>query len=209
MKTNSEIKNQASSALDGNWGMSAVITLVFLLIYQSPNLPVYIFELNGVLSLFDIIVILLLPLSFGYFVMFLNLIRGEKLEFVTLFEGFKDYGRILLTMLLVSIYTFLWAILLIVPGIIKSYSYSQTYFILRDKPELSYNAAIEESMRMMDGKKMKLFLLDLSFIGWFILSCLTLGIGFLFLYPYVTASHAVFYEGLKREKYGSIEVLVD
>ena len=206
MKTNSEIREQAYKALEGNWAMAVAISLVFFLIFQSPSVP-SIFSTD--LTFIDILSLLLLPLAYGYFVTFLKLIRGKNLELTSLFEGFNDYGRILFTILLVNVYTFLWSLLLIVPGIIKGYSYSQTCFILKDNPELSYNAAIEESMRMMDGKKMKLFLLDLSFIGWFILSCLTLGIGFLFLCPYNVASHAAFYEELKREKYGSIEVIED
>ena len=83
-----------------------------------------------------------------------------------LFDGFNDFGRIVGTKLLQAIYTFLWTLLLVIPGIIKNYSYAMTDFILKDQPELANNAAIEKSMAMMDGNKMKLFLLDLSFIGW-------------------------------------------
>lgn len=92
--------------------------------------------------------------------------------------------------------------LLIIPGIVKSYSYALTPYILKDHPELKFNAAIEESMRMMNGYKMKLFLLDLSFIGWALLTILTFGIGVLFLEPYVSASRAAFYEDLKAELSG-------
>lgn len=103
-------------------------------------------------------------------------------------------------MLLVEIYTSLWTLLFIVPGIIKHYSYAMTSFILADDPDIRYNDAIEMSMAMMDGKKKELFLIDLSMIGWFLLSCLTLGIGFLFLYPYNITAHAHFYESLKAEE---------
>lgn len=120
-------------------------------------------------------------------------------DYGTLFDGFKDYLRIFLTMLLVQIYTVLWMLLLIVPGIIKSYSYSMTSFVLADNPDMKYDAAIEESMRLMKGHKMDLFLLDLSMIGWGILSLLTAGIGLLFLAPYNTTAHAHFYEGLLAE----------
>ena len=68
-------------------------------------------------------------------------------------------------------------------------------------------AAREKSMAMMSGHKMKMFLLDLSFIGWAILCCFTLGIGFLFLAPYVEASHAAFYEDLKKELGESVEAI--
>ncbi len=74
-----------------------------------------------------------------------------------------------------------------------------TPYLLEDNPELKYNAAIEQSMRMMDGKKMQLFLLDLSFIGWCLLSILTLGIGLLWVQPYMLGARAAFYEDLKAE----------
>lgn len=75
-----------------------------------------------------------------------------------------------------------------------------TCYILKDQPELSFNAAIERSMAMMHGHKMQLFMLYLGFIGWFILSLLTLGIGFLWLIPYVNAAQTAFYLDLKREE---------
>ena len=170
MKTNSELKNRAIDALTGNWGLGAVITLVYGLVMNAPTLPYRIME-SVASSSFSLIALLLLPLGFGYTVLFLDVIRGIKLDFARLFDGFKDYGRILGTMLLTTVYTFLWTLLLVIPGIMKSYSYAMTLFILKDYPELQYNAAIEKSMAMMSGHKMKMFLLDLSFIGWAILCC--------------------------------------
>ena len=206
MKTNSELKNRAIDAVTGNWGLGAVITLVYGLVMNAPTLPYRIME-SVASSSFSLIALLLLPLGFGYTVLFLDVIRGIKLDFARLFDGFKDYGRILGTMLLTTVYTFLWTLLLVIPGIMKSYSYAMTLFILKDYPELQYNAAIEKSMAMMSGRKMKMFLLDLSFIGWAILCCFTLGIGFLFLAPYVEASHAAFYEDLKKELGESVEAI--
>lgn len=199
MKRNSELKKQASGALEGSWGAAALITLVAALIVSVPDLPSRLSQSDGA-SAWGILSLLLLPLSYGYAVLFLGAVRGVKPDFARLFDGFKDYGRILGTLLLMKVYTVLWALLLLVPGVVKSYSYSMTEFILKDHPELAYNAAIERSMAMMSGYKMKLFLMDLSFIGWAILSLCTLGIGFLFLAPYATASHAAFYEELKLER---------
>ena len=102
-------------------------------------------------------------------------------------------------MLLQKVYIFLWTLLLIIPGIIKAFSYAMTSYILKDNPEIKNNEAIEKSMQMMQGHKMDLFLLYLSFIGWAILSVLTLGIGFIFLTPYVNAAVSHFYEDLKEE----------
>ncbi len=148
------------------------------------------------------------PVGVGAYMVFYDLFRERKLSIETLFNGFHDYNRITLTMLLVQVYTFLWTLLLIVPGIIKGCSYAMTPFILREHPELSYNAAIEKSMAMMEGNKMKFFLLCLSFIGWAILCVFTLGIGYLFLYPYIYTSFVAFYEDLKAQQEVVVEEVV-
>lgn len=90
------------------------------------------------------------------------------------------------------------------PGIIKAFSYAMTPFILRDHPDLRYNGAIELSMAMMRGHKADLFWLYLSFIGWFLLCILTLGIGYFWLEPYMTSSMANFYEEVKAEFEGRV-----
>lgn len=191
MDTITGYKDRALASLKGTWGGAVVLTLVYGIIATIARCIPYIGTLVS---------ILILPLEFGLAVAFLYVARGQKCEFDPLFEGFKGYGRILGTTLLKVVYCILWSLLLIVPGIIKSYSYAMTYYVLRDEPELSYNGAIEKSMALMDGNKMKLFLLDLSFIGWYILSCITLGIGLLWLVPYVKTAHAHFYEDLVKEK---------
>lgn len=113
-------------------------------------------------------------------------------------------GGIILLALLTAIFTTLWALLLVIPGIIKSYSYSQSYFIYYDivtdtgeKPGVL--DTITASRKLMDGYKGKLFWLDLTFIGWHILSMLTLGIGYLWLNPYISATKAAFYNELPKE----------
>ena len=98
-----------------------------------------------------------------------------------------------------QVYTFLWTLLLIVPGIIKALSYSMTSFVLYDNPEMKNNEAIELSMKMMDGHKTALFWLYLTFIGWGILCIFTFGIGYFWLAPYMQASLAQFYEEVKED----------
>lgn len=154
-------------------------------------------------------IVVCLPISWGLYIMFYQLYRERKLPALeTLFIGFQDFGRILGTMFLMQLYIFLWTLLLVVPGIIKTCSYAMTPYILREHPELSYNAAIEKSMAMMNGHKMKFFLLYLSFIGWAILCLLTLGIGYLFLIPYMNTSVAAFYEDLKANAANASEETV-
>lgn len=192
LKLNSELRAVSRTTLSGNWVMAALATLVYLLIAGGvSSIPVA----GSVLA-----IIITYPLAYGFAILFLDLFReGKPIDIGKLFDGFKDFGRVWGTLILVAIYTILWTCLLIIPGIVKSYSYALTPFILKDEPELKYNAAIEKSMHMMNGYKMKLFLLDLSFIGWMILSVLTLGIGLLFLQPYMNTARAAFYEDLKAE----------
>ena len=201
MKTISEYKDMALQSLEGKWGKAAIATLIVFIILElfgsSPSFfmdPIPSMVLQGVISL------LLLPLAWGHFIFFLRLIRDENLDYGHLFDGFNQYFRIFLAELLRGIYILLWALLLIIPGLIKEYSYAMTEFILKDNPEMSGEEAICESMRLMQGHKMQLFLLDLSMIGWLILSILTLGIGLLFLMPYNYTAHAHFYEDLKAEQ---------
>jgi uncharacterized membrane protein len=200
MKTISEYKNMALGSLEGKWTKAAVASLITFLILEVAGASPTLFAdpVPGMVAQ-GIVTILLLPLFWGYLVYFLRLIREENIDYERLFDGFSQYIRITLAELLKGIYVLLWLLLFIIPGFVKSYSYAMTEFILRDNPEISGEDAICQSMKMMDGHKMQLFLLDLSMIGWFILSCLTLGIGFIFLVPYNYTARAHFYEDLKAE----------
>ena len=192
LKRNFELRTMARVSLSGQWFTAALVTLIYVLIAGGCGAIPFVGSLLSFL--------IVAPLVYGYNVIFLELHRENKpMELARLFDGFNDFGRIGGTMILSQIYIVLWMFLLIIPGIVKSYSYALTPYILKDHPELKFNAAIEESMRMMNGYKMKLFLLDLSFIGWALLTILTFGIGILFLEPYVSASRAAFYEDLKAE----------
>ena len=198
LKQNSELRAEARVALTDKWVMGAVTTLVFGAV-------------SGAASYIPVVgsILVALPMMYGYAIVMLSVMRGGEMNIGGLFDGFNDLGRIVGTKLLQAIYTFLWMLLLVIPGIIKSYSYAMTDFILKDEPLLANNAAIEKSMAMMDGNKMKLFLLDLSFIGWAILCLFTFGIGFLFLQPYVQSAHAAFYEDLKAQTVVEEEVIIE
>lgn len=199
MKRNSKtLRADALKILEKRWSSSAGITLVYLAI--SVGIPLaFSFSVSEAFG--NIVQLLLLPMNYGFVTIFLQLTRdsNKKAEISDLFDCFKEYGRIFQTLFLVGIYTFLWTLLLIVPGIIKSYSYILVPYILKDEPDLSNNAAIERSMAMMQGHKMDLFRLHLSFIGWILLSLLTFGIGFLWLSPYINTAQSCFYEDIKNE----------
>lgn len=114
---------------------------------------------------------------------------------------FKEgsYFGVLVTMLLRSIYTFLWTLLLVIPGIIKGYAYSMVPYILADNPSIGAERAIQLSNRMTDGEKWDMFVLDLSFLGWYILGMLALGIGVIFVNPYVDSTKAELYLILRKK----------
>ncbi len=192
MQTNSDIRALARQDLSGNWTQPVLATLVYTLITGAiSSIPYVGFIANLLVGL---------PLGYSFYLLFLKFVRGEKENMVPrLFDCFKDYGKSFGISFMVFLYTLLWSLLLIVPGIIKSLSYSMSFFISEDHPEYSIDECITTSMKMMDGHKMDLFLLILSFIGWFLLSILTLGIGLLWLIPYMYTSIAHFYEQLKAE----------
>lgn len=140
------------------------------------------------------------PLYCGLSGVFLNRRRtARSIKVGDMFGGFNDFGQTFLLGLLVSIFTALWSLLFVVPGIVKFYSYSQAYNIKADHPDYDWRACINASKEMMQGHKSELFVLDLSFLGWYILGALCLGFGTLWVYPYHFAARTVFYDKLKGE----------
>ena len=143
------------------------------------------------------------PLLLGFTNFFLSFSRGEKPPITTLFSGFNRFGESFVAYLLISVFTFLWTLLLIIPGIIAALSYSQTFYIPSDNHNISSTDAINESKRIMVGNKWKYFFLNLRFFGWAILCVISLGIGFLWLWPYMSVSHAKFYDDVKEKEIGT------
>ncbi|SFC82036.1 Protein of unknown function [Bacillus sp. 491mf] len=141
-------------------------------------------------------------MSYGYCNLTLRLAKRESTTIDDLFEGFrkKNIFKSIKLALLMSVYVFLWSLLLIVPGIIKCFSYSMAYYIMLDHPEYTASEALKKSQEMMKGHKFDLFILSLSFIGWFILGAVilffTIGIPFLWIYPYYFTTISHFYLNL-------------
>jgi len=203
MGTSQDYKNRALANLEGKWGTAAIASLIFFVIYEGVS---YAFTMpmgNNMTMSYStqgLWALLCLPLSWGFVIYFLNLIRNEDIRYERLFDGYKDFVRLFLAGFLVNLAVFIGILLFIVPGIIIAMMFSQTEYILKDDKEISAADAIMKSMRMMEGHKAELFWLIFSFIGWFILACLTLGIGFLFLAPYFNTTMAHYYEDLKAEQ---------
>ncbi|MCM1078395.1 MAG: DUF975 family protein [Bacteroidales bacterium] len=201
MLQNSKIRKKALESLEGNWGSAAVTMLVYAVITSIVNIgSQYSLAPFGLVweALSNLSALLLLPMTYAFTVGMLGLVRGKKVAPGMLFDYYTN-SSVWALCVLTGIYTILWSLLFLVPGIIKYYSYSMAPYLLKDNPEMTADEAICASMKMTRGCKMKLFLLDLSFIGWVLLSVLTLGLGFLLLSPYMYSAHAVFYEELKAE----------
>ncbi|WP_259463319.1 DUF975 family protein [Streptococcus iniae] len=234
MKTRAELKREAKEALKGNWGWAIQITFLPMLLVVFINVMLNYFidrsistiGLDGELVLtstglfFSLIlsiiyIIVLTGLEVNFENAFLNLIRGKKTSFTPAMSyAFtqRRFGKFFLTNLVMGIFVYLWLLLLVIPGIIKSLSYSQANYILIDQiengDEVSVTGPITKSRAMMDGHKWEFFVLQLSFIGWsFLALFLTFGIGFIWLSPYIMATTAAYYDNLKAETSGEKRLL--
>lgn len=140
------------------------------------------------------------PLEYGMAFIFLKQARDHQpVQLGDMFCGFQDdFGGTFLIGLMTSLFTFLWSLLFVIPGIIAAYRYSMATYIMAENPTIAPTEAIERSKALMDGRKGDLFCLDLSFFGWALLTVLTAGIGALWLTPYMAVSRAAFYRSLPR-----------
>ncbi|WP_454192418.1 DUF975 family protein [Paenibacillus sp. Marseille-Q7038] len=207
-----KMKRRSLDALKGNWGKAILLTVLISILTVIIPTSVDIQISGGVEpwvneeapgSLFSFVYeIVLMPFYAGVLWFYISLVRKEKAQIRNIFKIYQD-GRLTLkliwTYIVMIFFIFLWTLLLIVPGIIKSISYSQTLYVLKDHPEYSATQAITESRRLMDGYKWKYVLFLLSFIGWFLLTAVTFGLAWFFVGPYFSAAQAVFYEELKDQ----------
>lgn len=144
--------------------------------------------------------IIITPLvSFSMAVIYLNITEGKKPVFTDVFVCFDSFVEAIVISVLESLFVLLWSLLFIIPGIVKAYSYAMALYIVADDPSVPALEAIDRSKKMMDGHKMELFMLDLSFIGWILLSILTFGVLFVWVTPYMATARANFYKSLNGE----------
>lgn len=218
----SNLKNKAKEKLKGNYWKSFLVSLVILITGGSHNHgeigsstgsagtevgsnSFFDFEIALIVG-FVILLIILFRILLGYVLevggrkYFINLAEGKS-QISDLAYGFKNnnYFNIFFTMLLKSIYIILWSFLFIIPGIIKMYEYRMVPYILAENPGIGHKKAIKFSSQMTQGEKWNIFILDLSFLGWFILGSLFFGIGLFFVQPYYDAVNAELYLKLKKE----------
>lgn len=184
-----DFSRRAKEALSGKWGICIGVTLIYaIIIIFSGNLPLGSLLVGG-------------PLMVGFSYFFIRVVRGQEVEVGQLFKGFGTFANAFGAYLLSGIFILLWSLLLIIPGIIAMFAYSQIYFLLADHPELSPMDAIRSSQELMKGRKGALFLLRLRFLGWLILAAIfTFGIGWLWVYPWWMAAEAGFYQELRNRQ---------
>lgn len=192
--TREEIKSKARKRLsECHWEVVGTIVIAGLIQGAATGLGCVL----GVGGL--AVPILISPLAVGLDLYAVNKMRGGG-ETQDLFRPFHTYVNNVLVMFLVSLFTFLWSLLLIIPGIIKMYEYFFVPYILADNPDISYKEAFAKSKAMTDGHKMDIFTMQLSFLGWDLLGALTCGIlTFLYVAPYKQLAFAEYYNELKPQ----------
>lgn len=203
MFTRAEIKEQAKAQLKGKVGILFVCALVASVIPAIVSGIGSALTNNGNVAVGTIVslagsLLLTAPLSLGLVMVYLNVTYGEEPQVGTVFEPFKKcYGKSVALFLLFEIFIMLWTLLLVIPGIIMTFAYSQAFFILAENPEMSPMECLKESKRIMKGRKMDLFVLYLSFIPWMLLVCITIGIAGIWVIPYMTLTFTNFYHRIK------------
>lgn len=143
----------------------------------------------------------ILPMSIGCTAYVMNLLKGKTMSVKeALFSKYSAFALIIGVSIVVSLMTFVWALLLIIPGIIYAYKMAMVNYILADEEcgKLSWREVMDRSEKLMNGHKMDLFVFELSFIGWALLSIVTLGIGLIWFMPYVEVATIMYYEELKK-----------
>lgn len=188
-----ELKAAAKSQISGKIGILFLITLIIGLIAGVAG---------GVLSLIPfgswIVSIIITPaFSLSIIRVYLNVVNGGQPEARDAFCGFDDFWSAFKVTFLVGLFTFLWSLLFIIPGIIKSYSYSMSLYVLAENKGKPALECINESKAMTEGHKFDLFVLGLSFLGWALLCVITLGIAAIWVTPYMSATYANAYNLLK------------
>lgn len=189
--TNAEITRQARSMLRGAWKLPILASAVFMTIVL----------LLGCVPLIGwaAAVAVTGPLTLGYCTAYLSFVRTRQMMLSDLFCGFSRFANAFLAYLLRTIFILLWALLLIIPGIIASLDYAMTFFVLADNPGLEGLEALRQSKELMHGRRWKLFCLFCRFIGWALLGIVTLGIGFIWIVPYYQTSLTIFYEDVRQD----------
>lgn len=197
------LKQKAKESLQGKYGEAVLLVLISGLISGAASTVAQLgiqFENPFLVILGEIASFIINGLiTFGSLSFYLKISRGEEVEFNELFKKTNMFIPYILISLLTGIFTVLWSMLFIIPGIIAALSYSQALLIALEEPEINAMQALKKSKELMNGHKMDYFVLNLSFIGWGILGIFTCGILYFWLIPYMSVTQMNFYNALLEE----------
>lgn len=185
-------KTQLGKSIFGSkWLMALLVCVIFAAIAS----------IAGTVTAGIVLFIIQGPISYAQQYIFLKQSRdNQDVDISDVAKGFtSDFGGNFMIFLMTTIFTFLWSLLLVIPGIIKALSYSMAYRVKIDHPEYDWRACITESEKLMKGHKMEYFVLQLSFIGWLFVGAICFGIGTLWVAPYMEATNAHFYNELVKQ----------
>lgn len=189
-----QLKTAAKGQIAGKIGILFVITLVVSLI---SGLATGILSLIPVVGSIAAAIIVTPAFALSLCRVYINVVKGNTPEVKDAFSGFDDFWAAFKVQFFVGLFTFLWSLLFVIPGIIKGYSYSMALYVLAENKGKAALECINESKKMTEGHKMELFVLDLSFIGWYLLTGITFGIAGIYAIPYITATGVNFYNEIK------------
>ncbi len=189
MSSRADLKERAKASLKGN----LLITFVAILI-------------SGVAVSIPVVGLFLYPVIYvGLIALIINVSNGFKGDIATMFVHFPIFLKAFAVIYLMGIFVMLWSLLLVIPGIIKTYSYAMAPYILAENPDKGIFEVIDDSKRMMNGHKMELFMLTLSFIPWLLLVGVTFGIAVIYVSPYMQVTFANFYKEVKALDSGTTQ----
>ena len=195
-----QLKLLAREQIKGKIGILFVISIIIAAISIIASM---IPMLGGVINAFFLTPSFALSLALIY----LKVADRADIKVGDIFEGFYDFWGAFKVTFLTGLFIFLWSLLFLLPGIVKGFSYSLAILIYAENREMGALEAITKSREMMDGHKMELFVLFLSFIGWGILGCITFGLAFIYVEPYMNTAFINFYNSLKEKNYATATVL--
>lgn len=196
-----ELKSKAKQQIKGKIGILFVITLIVAVITSLASLILSFIPFIGKLAC-AIIVTPAFALSIVR--VYLNLTNDVQPSARDAFCGFDDFWSAFKVNFLVGLFTYLWSLLFIIPGIVKSLSYSMSMYVLAENEGKPALECINESKTITNGHKMELFILNLSFIGWILLAIITFGIACIWIVPYMNATFANTYRSLKPVSFETV-----
>ena len=194
------LKTNAKAQIKGKIGILFLITLIVAVISGGAmGIPIAGAVADAVL--------ITPAFTLSLALIYLKLFNGEEIKIDNVFEGFYHFWGAFKVLFLSGLFTFLWSLLFVIPGIVKSFSYSMASYIYAENKELGALECIRRSKKIMHGHKMDLFVLYLSFIGWGILCMVTFGIASIYVVPYIQATVVNFYKSISATECVEEEVI--